>query len=117
MRRQDLEKGIEDLKEIRNIASKQDYNTSVAINQKLIKTIPLLESEYNRMVKDNIDLDSPMYREITMCDCEEVHKTMEEFLNNYMAELVDNDFFIVDYGIIYIDKQNKYGYVKYSRNK
>ena len=105
MRRQDLKKGIEDLKEIRNIASKQDYNTSVAINKKLIEIIPLLESEYNRMVKDNVDLDSPMYKEITTRDCDDVHKTMEEFLNNYMAELIDNNYFIIDYGIVYLDNQ------------
>lgn len=117
MRKQDLEKGIEDLKEIRNIASKQDYNTSVAINQKLIKILPLLENEYNRMDKNNLDVDSPMYREITQSDCSEVHKTMEEFINNYIAELVDNEYVISDYGIIYLDRTTKYGYVKYGRNK
>lgn len=115
MRKQDLEKGIEDLKEIRNIASKQDYNTSVAINQKLIKILPLLENEYNRMDKNNLDVESPMYKEITTKDCDDVHKTMEEYINNYIAELADNDYFILDYGIIYPYPNNKYGYVKYYR--
>lgn len=115
MKKQDLEAGIEDLKEIRNIASKQDYNTSVAINKKLLKILPLLENEYNRMTKENVNVESPLYKEITIRDCDDLHVTMEEYINNYIAELSENDYSILDYGIIYVDQYVKYGYVKYYR--
>ncbi|WP_304393252.1 hypothetical protein [uncultured Clostridium sp.] len=115
MKKQDLEAGIEDLKEIRNIASKQDYNTSVAINKKLLKILPLLENEYNRMTKENVNVESPLYKEITIRDCDDLHVTMEEYINNYIAELAENDYSILDYGIIYVDQYVKYGYVKYYR--
>lgn len=115
MKKQDIEKGIEDLKEIRNIASKQDYNTSIAINQKLLRILPLLETEFNRMSKDNVEVDSPSYKEITTRDCDDLHVTMEEYINNYNAELSENGYSILDYGIIYPYPNNKYGYVKYYR--
>lgn len=115
MKKVDLEKGIEDLKEVRDISSKLDYNTSVAINQKLIKIIPLLESELSRMNRDNINVDSPVYMEITQKDCEDLHKSMQEYINDTLANLSDNDIIIIDYGIKYIDSNTKVGYIKYNR--
>lgn len=115
MRKTELEKSIEDLEVLREIAAKQDYNTSVAINQKLVKIIPLLQNELTKMNRDNYDITSPMIVEITQKDCEDTHQSMQDFMNNYMAELVDNDLTIIDFGINYIDSNTKIGYIKYNR--
>lgn len=115
MRKTDLEKSIEDLEVLREIAARQDYNTSVAINQKLVKIIPLLQNELTKMNRDNYDITSPMIVEITQKDCEDTHQSMQDFMNNYMAELVDNDLTIIDFGINYIDSNTKIGYIKYNR--
>ena len=115
MRKADLEKSIEDLEALREIAARQDYNTSVAINQKLVKIIPLLQNELTKMNRDNYDITSPMIAEITQKDCEDTHQSMQDFMNNYMAELVDNDLTIIDFGINYIDSNTKIGYIKYNR--
>lgn len=114
MRKSDLEKSIEDLEALRGIAARQDYNTSVEINQKLIKVLPLLQNELAKMNRDNYDITSPMIAEITQKDCEDTHQSMQDFMNNYMAELVEHDLSIIDFGINYIDG-SKIGYIKYNR--
>lgn len=115
MKKVDLENSIEDLKSIRDIASKLDYNTSVAINQKLIKIIPLLETELHRMTRDNIDVSSPVYMEITQSDCEDLHKSMDNYINDTLINLTENDAVIIDFGIIYKDNNSKVGFIKYNR--
>lgn len=115
MRKTDLENAIDNLEALRGIAARQDYNTSVEINQKLIKVLPLLENELSKMTRDKYDITSPIYVEITQTDCDNVHETMPEFINNYMAELVDNEMSIIDFGIIYQSNGNRIGYIKYNR--
>lgn len=115
MRKSDLEKAIDDLEELRGLVAKQDYNTSVEMNKKLIRVLPLLENELAKMNRDNFDISSPMYYEITQKDCEDTHQSMQDFMNNYLAELVDNELSIIDYGINYIDSNTKVGYIKYNR--
>ena len=81
----------------------------------LVKIIPLLQNELTKMNRDNYDITSPMIAEITQKDCEDTHQSMQDFMNNYMAELVDNDLTIIDFGINYIDSNTKIGYIKYNR--
>ncbi len=114
MKKVDLENSIEDLNLIRDIASKLEYNTSIAINQKLIKIIPLLETELHRMTRDNIDVSSPVYMEITQSDCEDLHKSMVDYINDTLINLTENDAVIIDFGIIYKDN-SKVGFIKYNR--
>lgn len=114
MKKVDLSNGIEDLKSIRDIASKLEYNTSIAINQKLLKIIPLLEAELYRMTRDNIDVSSPVYMEITQSDCDDLHKSMPDYINDTLINLTENDCIVIDYGIVY-KENSKVGFIKYNR--
>lgn len=115
MRKVDLEKAINNLEELRTIIAKQDYNTSVEMNKRIINILPLLENELAKMDKDNFDITSPVYMEITQSDCEDVHKSMQEYINNCLAELCSNDLDILDFGIYYFNDKSKVGYIKYNR--
>lgn len=114
MRKQDLEAAIKALEEIREGSSKLDYNTSVAINQRLIKVTPLLESELCRLNKENINAASPVLMEITQKDCDDVHKSMQDYINDTLLNLAENEVTILDFGIVY-NVDSKYGYIKYDR--
>ena len=74
-----------------------------------------MKAELARMDKDNFDITSPIFMEITQQDCDNAHKTMQEFINNCLAELCDNDLDIIDYGINYLSNGTKVGYIKYNR--
>lgn len=114
MRKADLEGAIQGLDEIRAIAAKQDYNTSVEINKRLVKVMPLLQNELAKMGRDKYDISSPVIVEVTPRDCEDTHQSMQDFMNNYMAELVDHEMSIIDFGITY-HGDTKTGYIKYNR--
>lgn len=115
MKKADLECAINDLEDLRAIAAKQDYNTSIEINQKLIKVLPLLQTELSKMNRNNFDVTSPIYLEITQRDCEDTHQSMQEYINNSLENLSDNEIDIIDFGIHYIDDKTKVGYIKYDR--
>lgn len=53
MKKNDLEIVIETLNDLKLISNKLDYNTSTAINKRLMTIIPLLEKEYDRLDTEN----------------------------------------------------------------
>lgn len=115
MKKSDLESAIDNLEALRGIIARQDYNTSVEMNKKLINVLPLLENELARMNKDNFDITSPMYMEITQQDCDDKHVTMPEYINNCLMEFSENNLSIIDFGINYFENGRKIGFIKYNR--
>lgn len=115
MKKSDLENAIEDLEALRGVAARQDYNTSVEMNKRLIRVLPILEKELERMDKFNYEISSPVYVEITQEDCDDTNQTMQEYMNNYLENLADNEIDIIDFGINYISDSVKVGYIKYNR--
>lgn len=115
MKKADLENAIDNLEALRGIAARQDYNTSVEMNKKLIEVIPLLENELAKMNRFDYEITSPVLVDITQEDCDETNQSMQDYINNYLENLTDNDIVIIDYGINYIDKDTKVGYIKYNR--
>lgn len=113
MKKSEYEMCIENLENIRTIAASLDYNTSVDINQNIIKILPLLKAEYEKLDKTKVDVNCPKLKIITSKDAFEVNQSIIDYLNTYMEQLKLNDYTIIDFG--YIDNEVKsYAYVKYT---
>lgn len=98
MKKQDIEMIQKQLTEIKSISDKLDYNTSSAINQKLIKITPVLSAEYERMNTDNISINCPKLYLFTNREASEQKLTVADFMNKKLQELVVNGYKIIDFG-------------------
>ena len=50
MKKVELEDIMRNLKEISNVSSRQDYNTSTAINKLINQINPIIKAEYDRLI-------------------------------------------------------------------
>lgn len=107
------------LEELKEFANKQDYNSFTYINQRLIKILPILETEYNRLVDNDMELDFPKIMIFTNLEAKQNKMTVQEYINFKLKELVINGCKIIDYGKLdeeYNDDNSRllYFYIKYS---
>lgn len=112
MRKSELEKCIENLETVKQVADKLDYNTSLLINKKLIEVLPLLKKDLSKMDTTDVEINSPKFELITQKKAEEAGKSVVDYLNTYMEQLVIAEYTIIDYG--YINTEAPYAFVKYT---
>lgn len=115
MKKGELENLINYVKNIKNISDKQSYNISTAINQNIIKILPILEKEYERLDMDKITVNCPAIIIIKPEDFEEnIHTSLSEYINQKMQELVINEYKIIDFGIQVTPNNSLCAYIKYT---
>ena len=119
MKIKDIENIQSWLKDIKSVSDKQSYNVSSEINKSLVKIIPILNDEYNRLTDNHIDIDCPRICIFTNRDAKEYKQTVQDYMNNKLRELVSNDFKIIDFGKLdesFEDDNSRtiYFYIKYT---
>lgn len=115
MKKQDIEMLQKYVDEIKQVSDKLDYNTSSAINQRIVKITPLLKSELDRVDNNKIEIDCP---QIIVIKSNEVmnrkeNKSITDYMNNKLKELVLNEYKIIDFGIV-PNGQEVYAFIKYT---
>ena len=115
MKKQDIEMLQKYVDEIKQVSDKLDYNTSSAINQRIVKITPLLKSEWDRVDKNKIEIDCP---QIIVIKSNEImnrkeNKSITDYMNNKLKELVLNEYKIIDFGIV-PNGQEVYAFIKYT---
>lgn len=119
MKLQDISNAKIWLEELRDFANKQDYNTFTYINQRLVKLMPILELEYNRLKSDNLSVNCPQIYIFTNRDALNANMTVQDYMNLKLKDFVNNDFTIMDFGKLdetFEDDNSRtiYFYIKYS---
>lgn len=119
MKKIDIEQIQTQLEEIKAYMDKQDYNSSTYINQRIIKIRPILEAEIRRMDRDDIEVHTPKILIFTNREAKQNKKTVQEYMNYKLHELVINDYKIIDYGKLdeaYEDDNTRtiYLFIKYT---
>ncbi len=99
MKKNDLEIVIETLNDLKLISNKLDYNTSTAINKRLMTIIPLLEKEYDRLDTEKIKINSPKIMLVSTQDIEDTSMSLTDFVNNLMEDLIEKGYKIIDFGV------------------
>lgn len=94
MKKQDLELIQEQLKQIKDISDRLDYNTSSSINQKLVKITPVVKTELERLNTEKITINCPKFMTLISS-----YDKVDEDMNKKLQELVVNDYKIIDFGI------------------
>lgn len=115
MKKQDIEMLQKYVDEIKQVSDKLDYNTSSAINQRIVKITPLLKSELDRVDNNEIEIDCP---QIIVIKSNEImnkkeNKSITDYMNNKLKELVLNEYKIIDFGIV-PNGQEVYAFIKYT---
>lgn len=115
MKKQDIEMLQKYVNEIKQVSDKLDYNTSSAINQRIVKITPLLKSELDRVDNNKIEIDCP---QIIVIKSNEImnrkeNKSITDYMNNKLKELVLNEYKIIDFGIV-PNGQEVYAFIKYT---
>lgn len=115
MKKQDIEMLQKYVDEIKQVSDKLDYNTSSAINQRIVKITPLLKSELDRVDNNKIEIDCP---QIIVIKSNEImnrkeNKSITDYMNNKLKELVLNEYKIIDFGIV-PNGQEVYAFIKYT---
>lgn len=115
MKKQDIETIQKYVDEIKQISDKLDYNTSSAINQRLVKVTPLLKSELDRVDNNKIEMDCPQIIIIKSNDVinRKENKSITDYMNSKLKELVINEFKIIDFGIV-PNGEEIYAFIKYT---
>lgn len=127
MKKLELEEIMNNLKEISNVASRQDYNTSTAINKLINSITPHIKTEYERLNADKVELNCPR---IFMDELDVEHLDLGQDIynpesyvvscimnnmNEKLAELVSEGHIIIDYGIeTSINGSGLLYYIKYT---
>lgn len=115
MKKLELEDVIAEIENIKAITDTLDYNTSTAINKKLLRVLPKLREEYDRLNNDKIDIQSPCIRLIMS---NEIHlENLDEHMNGLLKELVATGNKIIDFGVYPNLEKGKsmiYGYITYT---
>lgn len=115
MKINELEGIIKCLSDLDKYSSKLDYNTSSTINRYLVQVLPLLKAEEDRMTCDKIEINCPQIEMITSEDALRLDKTIQEYINTRIKELVSANYKILDFNILNIYYPEKaYGYIKYT---
>ena len=115
MKKFDIEQIIDHLKEIKKISDIQNYTVSTGKNQHLMKITPLLENELDRLSRDKVTVNCPAIIIIKADKANEKtnNKSLTDFINEKLQELVMNDYKIIDYGIEYANNEIL-AYIKYT---
>ena len=116
MKKSDVELIIETLNDVKTISNRLDYNSSTAINKRLMTVLSLLETEYTRMSEDKIEINSPKIMLVGVDDikCASDNKmSLTEFTNDMMEDLVNKGYKILDYGPV-INNGTIIVYIKYT---
>ena len=119
MKIQDISNAQIMLEELRDFANKQDYNTFTFINQRLVKLIPMLEAEYNRLQTNIVVANCPQICIFTNRDAMNENMTVQDYMNSKLKDFVNQDFKIMDFGKLdetFEDDNSRtlYFYIKYS---
>ena len=113
MKKSDLDLVIETVKDIKTISNRLDYNTSTAINKRISTVLPILENEYERMSNDKVEIHCPKLLILSTKDVPDNKITLTDFTNNVMADLVNSNYKIIDFGIT-TDSTGVFVYIKYT---
>lgn len=119
MKVKELEEIKKLLDEIKSVGDKLDYKTSTAINQRLIKINPAINGEIERLTKQGVDVESPKILIFTNKEAKQQHITVQDYMNKKLAEIVLDDYKVIDYGKLdeEIEDDNTrtiYFYIKYT---
>ncbi len=119
MKVRELEEIKKLLGEIKAVGDKLDYATSTAINQRLIKVNPVINNEIDRLTKQGVDVVSPKILIFTNREAKQEHTTIQDYMNKKLAEIVLDDYKVIDYGKLdeEIEDDNTrtvYFYIKYT---
>lgn len=113
MKKSDLDLVIETLNDIKTVSNRLDYNSSTAINKRVMTVLPILEKEYDRMTTENVEIHCPKLLILSTKDIPDSKITLTDFTNNVMADLVKSDYKIIDFGIT-TDSTGVFVYIKYT---
>lgn len=115
MKKVEMEQIINNLKELKNITDSQEYLVSSKANELFIKVMPLLDKELQRLSETNVEVNSPALLLFEYKDIEKTNKSVTDFINSKLQELVLSDYKIIDYGLF---NKNTNGdiliYIKYT---
>lgn len=119
MKKVELEDIMRNLKEISNVSSRQDYNTSTAINKLINQINPIIKAEYDRLDKDKVDINCPKILIFTNRDALKIKMLVQDYMNDKLKELVIGGYKIIDYGkldeeIMDDNTRTLYFYIKYT---
>lgn len=109
MKIKELEEVINNLQSVKEITDRLNYNQSSMINKSLMPALNTLQTEYDRMASNKIEIDCPCIKLIKITDTSEA----EDTLNYEIEQLVLNGFKIIDFGIMGT-MSNMSGYIKYT---
>lgn len=113
MKKSDLDLMIETLNDLKTISNRLDYNSSTAINKRIMTVLPILEKEYERMSEDKIEIHCPKLLILSAKDIPDKKVTLTDCTNNVMADLVNGGYKIIDFGIV-TDSTGIFVYIKYT---
>lgn len=97
MKKSDLDLAIETLRDLKKISDRLDYNTSTAINVRVMTILPILEKEFNRLDTDKIDITNSPRVMIIDDENKPEEITFEDFVNTNLTNLVELGNKIIDY--------------------
>lgn len=116
MKKEDLVNVLNNLNEIKSIADKQEYVVSKSINQLMNNIKPILNDELKRMDMKEVECNSPEIKCMTAGDLQ----VITELMNDSLAQLVKEDYKIIDYNITFnntVVKPNTYSVVYFGQIK
>lgn len=115
MKKLEIEQVIGKLKELKNLTDSQEYLVSSKANELFIQIMPILDKELQRLSETNVEVNSPALLLFEYKDIEKTDKSVTEFINRKLQELVMNEYKIIDYGLF---NKNTEGdiliYIKYT---
>lgn len=119
MKIKDLEEIKKLVGEIKSISDKLDYATSSSINQRIIKIIPLLNGELERLNSAGVEINGPKILIFTNRDAKNEKMTVQDYMNKKLNEISLADFKVIDFGKIdeeFEDDNTRtiYFYIKYT---
>lgn len=119
MKLKDVENIQRWLNDIKAVADKESYNLSTEINRSVVKIMPILKEEQERLNDNHIEINCPKILIFTNRDAKEYKKTVQDYMNQKLQELVSNDFKIIDFGKMdeeFEDDNSRtiYFYIKYT---
>ena len=115
MKKEEVEKLLNHLGEIKQITDKQEYLVSKNVNLNIMEMTPILNNELKRLDFNEIECNSPQITLIKRNDIED----LQEEMNNTLEKLTMNDYKIIDFDIknIFNEKTHEIiytGVIKYT---
>ena len=113
MKKNDVELMINTVNNIKDFTNKLDFNTSKFINQQVIQIMPILKAELERLENAKTTINSPKL--LVFCSKDiDTEQSLIDYVNSKMAELVENNFKIIDFGLYDNNTQEMFVYIKYT---